>query len=180
MRLILTVSLSVLSFSSLALACSCASSGGCLGLGGKTGPVFLGTVLMVTDLPLTDDHVFLDRRKARIHIDESFGGLPPAVREVDVFTGRGGGDCGASFRSGGAYLISAFVWKDVILPASICGSTRKIDAAGVALRVLRQMRMGQRVPSLAGQIAQYDRNFDGNLGTHAPKPLANTLVRIRA
>jgi hypothetical protein len=180
MRLALTTSLSVLSLSSVALSCSCFSTGGCPGLGGKAGPVFLGTVLAVTDLPRTDDDVFLSSRRARIQVDESFGGLSPDVHEVDVLTGAGGGDCGIPFRAGDVYLIDAFVEKDGLVHAGICSATRKIDAAGVALRILRQQRDGQRVPTLTGQIAQHDRNFEGTLGTHAPKPQANALVRVKA
>ena len=43
-------------------------------MGGKEGPVFLGTVLAVTDLPRTEGFLFLSSRRARIHVDESFGG----------------------------------------------------------------------------------------------------------
>jgi hypothetical protein len=179
-RLVLTASLSVLSFSSLAFPCSCVSSGGCPGLGGKAYPVFLGTVLAVTDLPRAGDHAFLTSRKARIQVDESFGGLPPDVREVDVLTGAGGGDCGIPFRAGDVYLIDAIVGDDGLIHAGICSSTRRIDAAGIALRVLRQRRAGQQVPSLVGRIAQHDRNFDGILGMHAPRPLPNAVVRVTA
>jgi len=36
------------------------------------------------------------------------------------------------------------------------------------------------VPSLTGQVAQPDRNFEGLLGMRDPKPLANIMVRVRA
>jgi hypothetical protein len=54
-----------------------------------------------------------------------------------------------------------------------------MDYAGVLLRVLRQQRDGKPVPSLIGQAARQDRNFDGLLGTLAPVPLANLLVRVK-
>jgi len=110
-------------------------------LGGQAGPVFLGTVLRVTDLLATDDSAFLSSRRARIRVDERFGGLAPDLREVDVYTGSGGGDCGIAFKIGEAYLVDAFVEKGVA-HAGICSSTRRIDAAGVLLRVLRQRRDG--------------------------------------
>jgi len=47
------------------------------------------------------------------------------------------------------------------------------------LRVLRQQRDGKPVPSLIGRAARQDRNFDGLLGTLAPVPLANLLVRVK-
>jgi hypothetical protein len=179
MRLALAISLSLSAFSSAALACSCVSSGGCPGLGGQAGPVFLGTVLSMTDLPTTGEITFLASRRARIRVDEPFGGLPPATREVDVDTGSGGGDCGIGFKAGEVYLVDAFVGKDGAMHAGICSSTRKMDYASVLLRVLRQQRDGRPVSSLIGQAAQYDRNFDGLLGMLPPKPLANLLVRVK-
>jgi hypothetical protein len=55
-----------------------------------------------------------------------------------------------------------------------------MDGAGVLLRVLRQRRDGKQVPSLIGEVARHDRNFDGSIGTLAAKPLANVLVRVKA
>ncbi|HET9318527.1 MAG TPA: hypothetical protein VFO27_02090 [Bryobacteraceae bacterium] len=149
-------------------------------MGGKASPVFLGTVLAVTDLPRTRDFEFLSSRKAHIRVDESFGGLSSDVREIDVLTGSGGGDCGIPFKPGEVYLIDAFAGEDGLLHTGICSSTRRADYAGVAPRILRQRRDGKQVPSLAGEIAQYDRNFAGLLGMHDPKPLTNVLVRVKA
>src|SRR5712664_1694457 len=99
MRLVSTASLSFLLTSPVAFACSCFQGDGCPGLGSKAFPAFLGTVLAVADLPRSGDFVFLSSRKARIQVDESFGGLSPDVHEVDVLTGAGGGDCGIPFRA---------------------------------------------------------------------------------
>jgi hypothetical protein len=178
-RPVLIATLFVLSWSTVAFTCFCAPSTGCLGLGDKSGPVFLGTVLTVTDLPRTGEQVFLSDRKASIQVDESFGGRSLDVHEVDVLTGTGGGDCGIPFKAGDVYLISAFIGTDGLVPAGICGATRRIDAAGVALRILRQQRNGEHVPSLAGQIAQHDRSFEGPIGMRDPRPLPNVLVRVK-
>ncbi len=179
MRLVLTISLSVL-LSSAALPCSCVSSGGCPGLGTKTGPVFLGTVLSVSELNRTSEFVFLSSRKARIRVDESFGGLSPDEHEVDVLTGSGGGDCGIPFNVGDVYLIDSFIGKDGLAHAGICSSTHRVDGADVDLQILRLRRDDKQVPSLTGQVAQTDRNFDGVLGMRDPKPLANMTVRLKA
>jgi hypothetical protein len=178
MRLALTVLLFLLSSASAAFSCSCISSGGCPGLGGQKHPVFLGTVLSVTDLPRTDGFVFLSSRKARMRVDEPFGGLPTDLYEVEIYTGSGGGDCGIAFKAGEKYLIDAFIGEDGLAHAGICSSTRRVDGAGVSLQLLRQQRDGKQLPSLIGQVAQVDRNFDGLLGTHDPKPLPSLLVRV--
>jgi hypothetical protein len=136
-------------------------------LRGQEGALFLGTVLRVTEPPGTGPSAFLSSRQARIRVDEPFGGLASDVREVDVYTGSGGGDCGIAFKVDEVYLIDAFVGKDETAHAGICSSTRRMDYAGVLLRVLRQQRDGKPVPSLIGQAARQDRNFDGLLETLA-------------
>ncbi len=101
------------------------------------------------------------------------------MREVDIYTGLGGGDCGIPFKAGDVYLVDANTAEDGKAHAGICSFTRRVDAAGVLLRVLRQQREGEPVPSLVGVAAQQDRNFDGLLGAFPPKPLANLLVRVK-
>lgn len=164
--------------SSAALSCSCVSSNGCPGLGIRA-PVFVGTVLEVTDLPRTNDISFLSSRKARIQVNESFGGLPPDAKEIEILTGSGGGDCGIPFKLGDVYLIDASVGTDGVYHVGICSSTRRLEYAGAALGVLRKKRDGYKVPSLTGRIAQYDRDFQGTLGTQKAKPLATTRIRVK-
>jgi len=180
MRIVLVASVFLLVSGSSAFACSCLHSSGCPGLGGPAYPVFIGTVIRVTDLAPTGNFSFLNSRKVRIRVDESFGGLPPDASEIDVLTGIGGGDCGIPFKPGETYLVQASVSDDGVPRAGICSATRRIDMAGMAIRILRGQRDGQSLPSLAGQIAQLDRNFDGVLGTAAPKPMANALVRVKS
>lgn len=103
------IALLSLSLSPRAFSCFCVPSGGCPGLGGEALPVFLGTVLSVTNLPSTTPDAFLSSRKARIQVDESFGGLSPDTHEVDVLTGSGGGDCGVPFKPGDKYLVGASI-----------------------------------------------------------------------
>jgi hypothetical protein len=152
MRFLLTVLLSLLSFTSVAFSCSCLSSGGCPGWGNQTRPVFLGTVLSVTDLPRSGVFTFLSSRKARVRVDESFGGLSTGVHEVDIYTGFGGGDCGIPFKAGDVYLVAASVGMDGLAHAGICSSTQRIDAAGVLLRILGQQRDGKPLPSLLARL----------------------------
>jgi hypothetical protein len=166
---------------STALACSCISTGGgCPGLGGKSHPLFVGTVLSLTDIPSTGEFKFLSSRKARIQIDESFGGTAPDATEIDVLTGSGGGDCGVPFQVGEKWLVDASVSDDGSLGAGICSSTRRIDYAETELRVLRRARGAQKIPSLIGTIAQQDRNFEGRFSTSPRKLLSNTTVRLKA
>lgn len=180
MRLESATLFSFLLLSTPAFPCSCLQSPSCPELGGKTGPVFVGTVLTVIDLPRSSEFRFLSSRKARIKVIETFGGFAPDVREVDVLTGNDSGDCGVPFRPGDVYLIDASVGNDGQFHAGICSLTRRAEHADAALRILRLRRDGERVPSLIGRIAQYDRDFRGTLGTRPPKPLAMGMVRVKA
>ena len=180
MRLTLTALLCGLILSAPSYSCSCGSIGGCPGMGNNAYPVFLGTVLSVTDLPFTGSVEFLSSRKARIRVDESFGGLAPEVKEVDVFTGLGGGDCGIPFQVGDVYLVAASTGQGSELHVGLCSSTRKIEGSSGILPILRQRRDGKPIPSLAGRIAQYDRNSGGPLGMNPPKALANIRIRMKA
>lgn len=179
LRTLILVCLFAQLMSSEAFSCSCISSGGCPGLGGTARPVFVGTVLNITDLPQTKDIAYLSSRKVRIQVNESFGGIPSDAKEVDVLTGSGSGDCGIPFKSGDVYLIDATIGADGLIHAGICSASRKLEYAGAALRVLRKMRDGYKVPSLTGRIAQRDRDFQGLLGTREAKPLANRMVRVK-
>ncbi|HYP15413.1 MAG TPA: hypothetical protein VEQ63_15905, partial [Bryobacteraceae bacterium] len=136
----------------------------------------MGTVLEVTE---TGNTAFLSGRKARIQVNELFGGLSPEARQIYVLTGLGGGDCGIPFKPGEQYLVAASLSKDGLIRASSCSSTRRIDSIGAALGILRLRQSGKALPSLAGQIVQTDRNFNGRLGTNPSRPLANILIRVR-
>jgi hypothetical protein len=164
---------------SIAHSCFCTVSG-CPALGGKTGPVFLGTVIEVTDIPGTGKFEFLNSRKARIQVNESFGGIAADTKEVSVLTGRGGGDCGIPFTAGEQYVVHRAIGDDGAVRAGICSFTKKLEDAGTDLRILRQLRDGNPLPTIVGQIARIDRNFEGPLGSHAPEPLPQTLVRVKS
>src|SRR5215204_4317253 len=58
--------------------------------------------------------------------------------EVEVVTGRGGGDCGYYFRKGETYLVYAFGGRDgKPLATSICSRTRPVADASEDLEFLR-------------------------------------------
>jgi hypothetical protein len=150
--------------------------------GGDIGrPVFVGTVLSVIDLPRKPGELeFLSSRSAKFRIDESFGGVPEGLREIEIWTGSGGGDCGIGFRVGDTFLVNAYTGKDGFARTGICSGTRRLDYAGVALENLRARKAGKPMPSLTGRLAQQDRDFRGRISRHKPKLLANTLERVKA
>jgi len=123
---------------------------------------------------------FINSRKVRTQVLEPFGGLAPGVREVVLFTGAGGGDCGIPFRPGEVYLIDAILWKDGRLHVGACSATARIDYADVALQVLRLRSEGRPVPSLIGRIQKRDRSSVEVLGLRVPGSLAHVRIRVKA
>ena len=165
---------------SAALGCSCFFSLECVQAGDPAHAVFVGRVARVKDGGGLGGADFLSRRSVRFEVKEEFGGLERGVKEVDVFTGRGGGDCGIPFQPGATYLVDAFRTKDNSLYAGICGKTRRIEAAGAGLLVLRQQQSGQTVPSLTGRMLEVEHVHRGFASLDGTRPLTNVLLRLQA
>lgn len=180
MRRLWKLSLAIFFFAPLGFPCSCSGPGGCAALGTTKNPVFLGTVLAVTGVPQSQSaDADWAPRKARIRVNETFGGLTPGTREVDVMTGYGNGDCGVPFEAGDVYLVDANAGEDGVLSAWICSNTTKVEKADVLLRLLRQRRDGRQLPSLIGQIVQTAPDFKSRYGQEDPQPLAGAPIRLR-
>lgn len=166
----------------VSVACSCLPQPPwCGGLGGSSGPVFVGTAVAITALPISADELpFLRSRKIRFQVKESFGGLAPGQSQIDILTGHGGGDCGVDFERGATYLVSASNTKDGSVEVSVCSPTQRVEHAGVRLGILRKLRDGQKAPSLAGRIARRDRSLVSHLNSAPAKPLSKVVVRVKS
>ncbi len=158
-----------------AWACSCAPAIDCYSVSPASpsrvsGPAFVGTVLQVTERSPTDS--FLDRVKVKFRIDEALSALPAGLREMEVFTGQGGGDCGIHFAPGERYLILSHLGKDGRAHTGFCSGTRPFRDAAAALRTLRQSRDRQPLPALTGQLRQLSQT--GERAT----PVAQVSVQV--
>jgi hypothetical protein len=84
-----------------ASACSCLGPNPACRAFWTSSAVFVGDAVSIEDLPTTSPpEPFLSTRRVHLRVRESFSGRPPS--EVDVLTGRGGGDCGYPFVVGEA------------------------------------------------------------------------------
>src|ERR1700746_1526161 len=152
MRLLSLALLAVFS-SCAALACTCAdvTPRSCNLLANRSELVFVGRVASVENPPKEGD----DRGgTARYHfrVEEW---LSPDVRgEVEVLSGRGGGDCSFWFKTGIPYLVFAYRGDDGQLWATICSNTQILVDAGPLLTQLRAMHNGQPVARVYGRGGQ--------------------------
>jgi hypothetical protein len=77
------------------------------------------------------------KRVVRMQIKEVLTGVDPEQREIEIVTGKGGGDCGYSFQSGTDYVIYAYKNSEGRLETGICSRTRALTQAAQDITYLR-------------------------------------------
>jgi hypothetical protein len=115
------------------------------------GPSFVGTVIDIENPPderRAADHSGLSRYRFRI--DENISGFEE--KEVDIYSGRGGGDCSYHFRMGESYFVAPYKGTAALmalygtepgkLMAGICTETQPAAGATVLLKELRARKKG--------------------------------------
>src|ERR1700733_454493 len=109
------------------------------------GLSFVGTVIDIENPP--DERRGADQSglsRYRFRVDENISGFDE--KEVDVYSGRGGGDCSYHFRTGESYFVTPFKGtadlmalygaKPGKLMAGICTETQPAASAGALLAEL--------------------------------------------
>jgi len=124
-------------------ACSCVEGTTPTELAEKVDAVFSGRVVSFEDAEVDTKYGRETQRRAVVAVDAVWKGLDDvdeiAHEEVEVFTGRGGGDCGFRFAVGHEYLVYADDIDDR-LRTTICARTRLLSLAGPDLRELGDPR----------------------------------------
>jgi hypothetical protein len=125
-----------------------------------TGPSFVGTVIDIENPP---DQPPLEYGQARyrFRIDENISGFDG--KEVDVYSGRGGGggDCSYHFKKGESYLVTPYRdAKTTRYSVTICGGTQSTATAGALLAELRARKRGSVIEGvLYTKEPPYDYNY---------------------
>src|ERR1700752_2447830 len=111
-------------------ACTCGGGGAPCESYGTASAVFAGTVIgeRVSKQPKQGDRTEIDwiPRAVKFSVEQAYSGVTGT--EVEVYTGRGGGDCGYGFQIGQRYLVYAYRHEDR-LTTSICTRTRLFSNA---------------------------------------------------
>lgn len=144
-------------------ACSCVTSGAPCQAYGSTTAVFVGTptgVAHTKSEPAADgrSHSW-PQRIFTFSVAEAFRGVEN-TKEVQVFTGQGGGDCGYNFRIGDAYLVYAHRNQDGKLYAGICSRTRPLGSAAEDLEYIHGLANRAAGATLSGSIQRLRRNLE--------------------
>jgi len=154
-----------------------------------TSVVFVGTVESIENPPPDFDQAAqsnVEKRTidqggySRYHfrIDEKVSGTQTAG--IDVFSGRGGGDCSYHFQKGEQYLVFPYEGNDGKLMATICSETRSVKFAQARLAMLRAMRDHQSVASLYGSMRSMQQPYGSVSDDYYGKPIAATRMILRS
>jgi hypothetical protein len=140
--------------------------------------VFAGKVVAIENAP-PDPGAKADYRglsRYRFSVGENFKGAD--TPEVDVYSGRGGGDCSYHFKADETYLVYASVGKDGALHVSMCSNTQPLGDAGSLLQQLRAARDRRTVASLFGMVRREQLNHPGAVVQGYGGPISNIEIRL--
>ena len=140
-----------------AQACTCGGPGTPCEAYGSASAVFAGTVISSRELerPKPEDKVSWHYGRAfKFSVEQSYLGVA-GIAEVEVFTGKGGGDCGVPFKVGARYLVYAYGSQDR-LRTSICTRTEQFAQADEDLAFLGNLSSAAPGATIYGQIVRAD------------------------
>jgi hypothetical protein len=161
---------------SLACACVIALPGTCGDIEAR-GVSFVGTVIDIENPPDGPTEGGLSRYRFRV--DENLSGVNEA--EVDVYSGRGDGDCGYRFEAGTSYLVTPSTDpRNGKLMASICGHTQPASSAAALIGELRARRDGKTFPSIEGALQTRQQPHDSTFYAYYNRPLPGVPVELRS
>lgn len=141
--------------------------------------VFAGTVIGIEEIKeqeKSDGRSFsFSQLLVRLDVSEVFRG--PQAAQLEVVTGRGGGDCGYSFSKGVAYIVYAHRASiDGRLHTNICTRTRELDYAAEDLNYIRSLAGAAPTAVLYGKVVR--QHYDRAPGADALKPIVGVEVFI--
>jgi hypothetical protein len=159
-----------------ASACTCAGAGPPCQAAWTTQDVFVGRVLSIADVEHRDDAPLVSRL-VRVHATEMF--LGRVTGEIELGTGRGGGDCGFSFAVGETYLIYAHRNSTTgRLSTGICTRTALVARAGEDLDYLRGLKTSSSTLGRITGRARFQRVQPNGSTETTATPFANVRVLV--
>ena len=178
----------MLVLSSSAKGCSCLDAGAPCQAFGNASAVFVGTVTNVKDAtppqPRNQEELAALRKNETYWTPRTFtfsveqGFLNIDGTQVEVSTGRGGGDCGYDFKPGKRYLVYAYrSTQGNRLVASICSRTKLYETADEDIKFLGTLSSLSAGVTIYGEIKRQLHSIKrGDSRTADPFPDALLVV----
>ena len=143
-------------------ACTCGSTGTPCESFGSASAVFVGTPISVSERPQEEGkEIDWNPVAVKFSVEQSYLGVPGT--EIDVFTGRGGGDCGYRFKVGQRYLVYASQSQNKTI-TTICSRTRPFSEATEDLAFLGTLATNTPGVTIQGQVTR-ERSVDDPIGS---------------
>jgi hypothetical protein len=95
-------------------------------------------------------------RVVRLQIGEVLTGVDAGQKEIEILTGRGGGDCGYAFQTGFDYMVYAYRDAQGLLETGICSRTRPLAEAADDIAYLRAIP--QAPPTAEIRVSMIDNS----------------------
>lgn len=121
-----------------ALACSCNGTSGPPCQAAWTADVVFAGIVSAVE-PIDHDAFDAPYQSVLVRFDVERGFVNAVPGSLEIVTGRGGGDCGYSFTTGGRYVVYASKTPSGRLSTGICSRTRPLDKAEGDIRYLTSM-----------------------------------------
>lgn len=142
------------------------------------GVVFVGTVIDIENPPNEQERFGTGISRYHFRVDENIHGMK--LKEVDVYSGRGGGDCSFHFKKNEQYLVFPYKSDDHRLHAGICSLTQPVKYAGPFLTELRARRDGQKHASLYGVLVKTQAPYSTTTADDFERPLSGITIELRS
>jgi hypothetical protein len=139
--------------------------------------MFVGTVTNIENAP--DERRGADQSgTARYHfqVEENINGVN--VKEMEVYSGRGGGDCSYHFQLGQKYFVDPYEENGQFF-AVICSETQPAADAIALLSELRARRDGKQHASLFGVLRKTQQPYASVMSADYDRPLSGITVELR-
>lgn len=171
----------------LVFGCSCVDYGAqrpCPFMKATSEVIFAGTLLSTENPPVSPDspeaRTFegqTGQARYTFHVEEAFSGALP--KQIDVLSGRGGGDCSVRFRVGEKYLVDGQRGSNGMVSAYICSKTRKFRDSDPLLAELRMIRDGKTPDLLFGTFWRMQEPWGGASDPDYNQPLGDRTITLR-
>ncbi|HMS38856.1 MAG TPA: hypothetical protein PKE69_01425 [Pyrinomonadaceae bacterium] len=141
---------------------------------GNTPVIFDGIVTEFA--PIENNQNGSQNRRAKFKIENIYKGN--LKKEVEIFTGDGGSDCGFPFTVGERYLVYAY-GDETYLSTSYCSRTELLEKAKEDLDYFAQLPSLKNEVTIYGSVKKYAFGYGDDEDFGLTKPLFNIPIRIK-
>jgi hypothetical protein len=140
----------------------------------QTPVIFEGTVIKFVSIENNPNG--FENRKAKFRVESPYKGI--GKKEIEIYTGDGGSDCGFPFQVGKRYLVYAY-GENSYLSTNYCGRTRAIENAKEDFDYFAQLPSMKSGVMIYGSLKKYAFGYGEDEDFGLTKPIAGIPIKIK-